>query len=139
MQKDGACTFSDSWGADAWQVDVPLALGQCVGSAVFVLTFCMAGVIYWSPLIVTMPPGPYVRDSLFYLVAVLLTAWAVKDSKFELHESCSLVLWCAPCSDVSASASWLALCLQIECLLVDRALNFVSTSSHFAPEPQIYD
>jgi Ca2+/Na+ antiporter len=74
-------------------VDLPLALGEAVGAAVFVCTFCMAMVIMVSPMPIVVASGPYTRDALAYLVALTLTAEAIVDSNFELQESLFLVLW----------------------------------------------
>ena len=78
------------------QVDLPLALGEVVGSAVYVCTFGLAVVIFVSPEPPTVLSGPYVRDTFFYLVAVSMCATSILDSNFELHESVTLVVWCAP-------------------------------------------
>jgi len=75
------------------EVDLPLALGESVGAAVYVCTLAMALVIFVSPREVRVPAGPYVRDTVFYLVAVSMVAEMIADSNFELYESATLVVW----------------------------------------------
>eukprot|EP00240_Pyramimonas_obovata_P004504 CAMPEP_0118960708 /NCGR_PEP_ID=MMETSP1169-20130426/63775_1 /TAXON_ID=36882 /ORGANISM="Pyramimonas obovata, Strain CCMP722" /LENGTH=366 /DNA_ID=CAMNT_0006908859 /DNA_START=664 /DNA_END=1762 /DNA_ORIENTATION=+ len=74
-------------------VDLPLALGESVGAAIFVCTFCMGLVILVSPKQIVVASGPFTRDALAYLVALTLTSEAIVDSNFEPHESLFLVLW----------------------------------------------
>ena len=76
------------------QVDLPLALGESVGAAVYVCTACMAMVIFVSPHVLRVPAAVFSRDALAYLVAVCLTAKAIVDSTFRLSEAFILIAWC---------------------------------------------
>ena len=81
-----------------------VGIGTIVGSAVFNLCCIIGGTAMFTPTVLTIDWKPITRDSLFYLVSIVLMIWALRDGSVDTTESVILmaayllyvVFMCAP-------------------------------------------
>ena len=76
------------------QVDMPLALGEGVGSGLYVSVFCLGCALLAGPKAgVVVPARAFVRDTGVYLVSLLLVLLAARDNAVSGWESAALLGW----------------------------------------------
>jgi Ca2+/Na+ antiporter len=73
-----------------------LGVGTIIGSEIFNLLLIVGGSILAAPKTpLELNKVPFIRDSAFYLISIILLLWVLWDGKVTFFESCVLLFFCA--------------------------------------------